>query len=52
MVLVSSVGSGLVASLAHLGGKVTGLSLMTTDISANRLQLLDSILLRADEVIR
>jgi putative ABC transport system substrate-binding protein len=33
------VGSGLVASLAHPGGNVTGLSLMTPEISAKRLQL-------------
>jgi putative tryptophan/tyrosine transport system substrate-binding protein len=34
------VGSGLVASLAHPGGNVTGTSLMMTDLSAKRLQLL------------
>jgi putative tryptophan/tyrosine transport system substrate-binding protein len=34
------VGSGLVTSLAHPGGQVTGLSLMTADLSAKRLQLL------------
>ena len=33
------VGSGLVTSLAHPGGNVTGLSLMVAEISAKRLQL-------------
>ena len=39
-VVADPVGSGLVANLAHPGGNVTGLSLMTTDLSAKRLQLL------------
>ena len=34
------VGSGLVASLAHPAGNVTGLSSMKSDLSAKRLQLL------------
>jgi putative ABC transport system substrate-binding protein len=34
------VGSGLVASLSHPGGNVTGFSLMTSEISVKRLQLL------------
>ena len=34
------IGSGLIASLAHPGGNVTGLSLMVTDITSKRLQLL------------
>jgi len=34
------VGSGLVTSLAHPGGNVTGLSLMSPEISTKRLQLL------------
>ena len=41
MALVSDpVGSGLVASLAHPGGNVTGLSNQTVDLTAKRLQLL------------
>lgn len=41
MILVADpVGSGLVATLAHPGGNVTGLSTMTTELSAKRLQLL------------
>jgi putative tryptophan/tyrosine transport system substrate-binding protein len=41
MTLVADpVGSGLVASLKHPGGNVTGLSLMLPDLSAKRLQLL------------
>src|SRR5690348_12242422 len=34
------VGSGLVVSLSHPGGNITGLSLMATELSAKRLQLL------------
>jgi putative ABC transport system substrate-binding protein len=34
------VGTGLVASLAHPGGNVTGLSLVTPELSGKRLQLL------------
>ena len=34
------LGSGFVTSLAHPGGNVTGLSLMQTDLTAKRLQLL------------
>ena len=41
MALVADpVGSGLVASLAHPGGNVTGLSMMMSELSAKRLQLL------------
>jgi putative tryptophan/tyrosine transport system substrate-binding protein len=34
------VGTGLVASLAHPGGNVTGLSLVTTELTGKRLELL------------
>jgi putative ABC transport system substrate-binding protein len=44
------VGSGLVASLAHPGGNVTGLTLATPDISAKRLQLLKETLPQAVRV--
>jgi putative tryptophan/tyrosine transport system substrate-binding protein len=38
------VGSGLVASLAHPGGNVTGTSLMSPDLGGKRLQLLKELL--------
>jgi len=44
------VGSGLVASLAHPGGNITGLSLMTSDLSAKRLQLLKEAIPRLTRV--
>ena len=44
------VGSGLVASLAHPGGNVTGLTIMATDISAKRLQLLKETVPRVTRV--
>ena len=39
-VVADPIGSGLVTSYAHPGGNVTGLSEMTVDLSAKRLQLL------------
>jgi putative ABC transport system substrate-binding protein len=42
--------SGLVASLAHPGGNVTGLSLMVPDIAGKRLELLREILPRLARV--
>jgi putative ABC transport system substrate-binding protein len=51
MVFVADpVGSGLVASLAHPGGNVTGLSLMMADLSAKRLQLLKEAIPRVARV--
>jgi putative ABC transport system substrate-binding protein len=38
--VIDPVGTGLVKSLAHPGGNVTGLSMMTADINSKRLQLL------------
>jgi putative ABC transport system substrate-binding protein len=38
------VGDGLVASLAHPGGNLTGLSLMAPELGAKRLQLLKEVL--------
>ena len=38
------LGSGLVASLAHPGGNVTGLSLMAPDLGGKRLQMLKELL--------
>jgi putative ABC transport system substrate-binding protein len=38
--IADPLGTGLVPSLAHPGGNVTGLSVMTTDLSAKRLQLM------------
>src|SRR6266496_6799069 len=37
------VGDGLVASLAHPGGNITGLSLMAPELSTKRLQLLKEV---------
>ena len=44
------VGSGLVANLARPGGNVTGLSLMSTDLSAKRLQMLKEVIPRLTRV--
>src|SRR5215475_9258338 len=38
------VGSGLVASIAHPGGNVTGLSALTTELYANRVELLKELM--------
>jgi putative ABC transport system substrate-binding protein len=38
------VGDGIVASLAHPGGNITGLSLMAPELGAKRLQLLKEVL--------
>ncbi len=44
------VGSGLVASLAHPGGNVTGLTIMAPDLTAKRLQLLKEAIGRLTRV--
>jgi putative ABC transport system substrate-binding protein len=44
------VGSGLVTSLAHPGGNVTGLSVMLAELSAIRLQLLKEMVPRLTRV--
>ena len=48
--VVDPIGSGLVTSLAHPGGNVTGLSMMTTDLTAKRLQLLKEAIPRVARV--
>jgi ABC-type uncharacterized transport system substrate-binding protein len=51
MALVADpVGSALVASLAHPGGNVTGLSMLTTELNAKRLQLLKETIPRLARV--
>jgi putative tryptophan/tyrosine transport system substrate-binding protein len=51
MVLVGDpVGNGLIESLARPGGNITGTSLMQTETSAKRLQLLKELLPRARRV--
>ena len=44
------VGSGLVVRLAHPGGNITGLSMMTTDLSVKRLGLLKEAMPRIARV--
>ena len=44
------VGSGLVASLGHPGGNVTGMTLLSTDLAGKRLQLMHEILPRARRI--
>jgi putative tryptophan/tyrosine transport system substrate-binding protein len=44
------LGSGLVASLAHPGGNITGMSLMAPDLGGKRLELLKEILPRLSRV--
>jgi putative tryptophan/tyrosine transport system substrate-binding protein len=46
-----AVGSGLVASLAHPGGNVTGLSFLATELEAKRLELLKEIVPRISRVV-
>jgi putative tryptophan/tyrosine transport system substrate-binding protein len=49
-IVADPVGSGLVTNLAHPGGNVTGLSLMSTDLNAKRLQLLKEAIPRLTRV--
>jgi putative ABC transport system substrate-binding protein len=49
-IVADPVGTGLIASLAHPGGNITGLSMMLTDISTKRLQLLKEVLPQATRV--
>jgi putative ABC transport system substrate-binding protein len=44
------VGAGLVASLAHPGGNVTGLSVQATEIAAKQLQLIRELLPNATRI--
>ena len=44
------VGSGLVTSLGHPGGNVTGMTLLSTDLAGKRLQLMHEILPRATRI--
>jgi putative tryptophan/tyrosine transport system substrate-binding protein len=48
--IADPVGSGFVTSLAHPGGNVTGLTIMTADLSAKRLQLLKETIPQATRV--
>jgi putative tryptophan/tyrosine transport system substrate-binding protein len=50
MTVADPVGSGLIANLAHPGGNVTGLTTMSTEHSAKRLQLLKEAIPRATRV--
>jgi putative ABC transport system substrate-binding protein len=51
MTIVSDpVGSGLVTSIARPGGNVTGFSLMATDLTAKRIQLLKETIPRLNRV--
>ena len=49
-IVADPVGSGLVTSLAHPGGNLTGFSLMGVDLSAKRLQLLKEAIPRLTRV--
>jgi putative ABC transport system substrate-binding protein len=45
------VGSGVVPSLSHPGGNITGISLLATELSAKRLELLVEIVPNASRVV-
>ena len=44
------VSTGVVASLAHPGGNITGLSLMSSDLSAKRLELIHTLVPRVSRM--
>jgi len=44
------ISTGVVASLAHPGGNITGLSLMASDLSAKRLELLHTLVPRLNRI--
>ncbi len=44
------VGSGLVASLGHPGGNISGLTILSTELAGKRLQILRELLPRANRV--
>jgi putative tryptophan/tyrosine transport system substrate-binding protein len=44
------ISTGVVASLAHPGGNVTGLSLMASDLSAKRLELIKTLVPRVSQI--
>jgi putative ABC transport system substrate-binding protein len=50
VLLADPVGSGLVTSLAHPGGNITGNSIMSPDLTAKRLQLLMEVAPQASRV--
>jgi putative ABC transport system substrate-binding protein len=49
-VVGDAVGSGLVASLAHPGGNVTGFTIVAPDLSGKRLELLKEIIPRVSNI--
>lgn len=49
-IVADPLGAGLVDSLSHPGGNVTGLSLMTADLVAKRLQLLKEAMPQATRI--
>ena len=48
--VIDPVGSGLVPSLAHPGGNVTGLSIMATDLIGKQLELLQQVVPKVSRV--
>src|SRR5439155_15937622 len=48
--VIDPLGSGLVPSLAHPGGNVTGLSIMATDLIGKQLELLQQVVPKVSRV--